>query len=64
MTSTPTKESLYKTARTVKDLPGIEIGEYVAIVRYHEYNGTYTIRSISGVLQCFVSATTLDSFCL
>ncbi len=61
---TPRKESLYKTARTTVDMPCITEGEYVAIVHYHDYNNTYTIRSICGVLQCMVPASSLAEFCL
>jgi hypothetical protein len=58
------KQTLYKTAVTTKELPGIAAGEHVAIVKFHENNGTYTIRSISGVLQCMVDASNLERFCL
>lgn len=59
-----TKDSLYQTAQTTVDLPGIAAGEYVKIVRYHDYNDTFTIRSIGGVLQAMVSRSSLTSFCL
>lgn len=58
------KESLYKTAQTVVDLPGIAAGEFVSIVRFHEYNGTYSIRSVEGVLQAMVAPAELTRFCL
>ena len=63
-TNTPKKESLYQTARVAIALPGIAAGEFVKVVKFHEYNGTYTVRSISGVLQCMVDAKTLTGFCL
>ncbi len=61
---TRTKDHMYSTAKVVESLPGIEAGEYVNIVRYHDYNDTFTIRSIAGVLQCMVSRSCLADFCL
>jgi hypothetical protein len=58
------KAAMYKTARLTRDLPGIEAGEFVSIVRYHEYNGTYSIRSASGCLQAMVGTSILTDFCL
>lgn len=58
------KQAMYQTAMTAAELPGIKAGEFVKIVRYHEYNNTYTIRSIDGVLQCMVSPESLTRFCL
>lgn len=58
------KAAMYKTARLTRDLPGIAAGEFVAIVRFHEYNGTYSIRSASGCLQAMVGKSILADFCL
>ncbi len=57
-------EEMYKTAQVVAAMPGIKAGEFVSIVRFHDYNGTYTIRSIDGVLQAMVSPACLTRFCL
>lgn len=52
---------MYKTCQVIKDLPGIKAGEFVSIVQAHD-NGTYTIRSITGVLQCMVDPAALARF--
>ena len=59
------KRNLYSTAQVVTaDLPGIAKGEYVSVVKYHNYNDTYTILSHSGMLQIMVDPCHLAHFVL
>ena len=59
------KENLYKTAK-ISETSSIEHlrGQYVSVVRYHDYNDTFSIRSISGELQCMVERSEFDRLCL
>jgi hypothetical protein len=58
-----TKDQMWSTALLTKDLPGIQAGSYVAIVKYHDYNDTFSIRA-NGVLHAMVSRDNLTRFCL
>ena len=59
------KQSLYTTAQVnTTELSGMHQGDFVAIVTWHEYNNTYTIRGIDGTLQCMVPEAYLTRFVL
>ncbi len=58
------KRSMYTTAQVIEDTgTGLVIGEYVAIVEYHQRTDIYTVRSQKNVFH-MVDATSLDHFVL
>ena len=59
------KEHLYETAWVRKDSSLEHLrGQCVKIVKYHDYNDTFSIRSIAGELQCMVERSNLERFVL
>jgi hypothetical protein len=59
------KRSMYRTAVIATDeLTGMALGEVVSIVQWHDFNDTYTVCSVEGLLQCMIPSSYLSHFVL